>query len=402
MRRLRGPAWGLLLAAAAACSGGGPAVPVGGTPGATATGSASATPGPTTTAPASPGAVPPLALQVLGEFPSPVWVGPAPGDRDHLYLALRGGRVLRLDLSGRRLGTVLDLGDQVSGGAEQGLLSMAFDPAYPRNRRLYVSYTDRTGDSQVVAYAVVAGRAVRPQRLLAVAQPYANHNGGHLLFDRTGMLLVGLGDGGNAGDPENRAQDLTSLLGKLLRIDPRTGAAAPGNPYPQSPYVWALGLRNPWRFTLDTNGDLYLGDTGQNHLEELDVVPPSLQAGANYGWSVYEATVRFKKDQEFTPGGPVIAPALTYSHDEGGCSIVPGEVYRGRVLPWLRGRFVFGDYCAGDLLAVRRTRTGVGPVLDLDVSAPALQAFGKDGRGELLVLTVDRLARLVPGTSGDG
>lgn len=401
MRRLRGPVLGLVLAAAAACTGPSPSVPVG-QPSRLSPSATSPVASPTASPARSPGESPPLALQLLGEFPSPVWVGAAPGDPDHLHLALRGGRVLRLDAFGRRLSTVLDLGDEVGSGAEQGLLSMAFDPAYERNRRLYVSYTDRAGDSQVVAYTVVRGRAVRPQRLIAVAQPYPNNNGGHLLFDPSGMLLVGLGDGGNAGDPQNRAQDLTSLLGKLLRLDPRTGAAAPGNPYPQSPYVWALGLRNPWRFSFDTNGDLYLGDSGQNQLEELDVVPRALQAGANYGWSVYEGTVRFEQERDFTPGGPLIAPALTYPHSEGSCLVVAGEVYRGRALPWLRGRFVYGDYCAGRLLAVRRTRAGVGPVLDLGVKAPALQAFGKDGRGELLVVTVDRLARLVPGDADGG
>lgn len=353
-------------------------------------------PSPSSSTPA-PTAPPALSLQVLGSYPSPVWVGPAPGDRRHLYLVLKGGRILQLDAQGRRLATLLDVSDLVSTGGERGLLSMAFDPAYARNRRIYVNYTDKAGDTQVVAYTVVGGRAVRPQRLIAVAQPYRNHNGGLVLFDRTGMLLVGMGDGGNAGDPENRAQDLTSLLGKILRIDPRTGEPARGNPYRQSPYVWALGLRNPWRFSFDTNGDLYLGDVGQNHLEELDVVPPAQQRGANYGWSVYEGNVRFKEDAQFTPGGPVIAPALTYSHADGGCSITAGEVYRGRLIPWLRGRFVFGDYCAGDLLAVRRTPTGVGPVVDLGVRAQALQAFGRDTRGELLVLTVDTLARLVPG-----
>jgi hypothetical protein len=393
VRRLRTVAAGLaLVALAAACSSeaGSPT-----TPGPRGT---TASPAPSSAAPtsAAPTGLPPtLALEPLGQYASPVWVGPVPGDARYLFLVLKGGTVLQLDAQGQRIRTVLDLGDQVSTGGERGLLSMAFDPAYPRNGRIYVDYTDTAGDTQVVAYTVVRGKAVRPQRLLAVSQPYPNHNGGLLLFDRTGMLLVGMGDGGNAGDPENRAQDLTSLLGKILRVDPRTGNPAPGNPYPQSPYVWALGLRNPWRFSFDTNGDLYLGDVGQSHLEELDVVAPAQQAGANYGWSVYEGTVRFKEDREFTEGGPVIAPALTYSHAEGGCSITVGEVYRGADIPWLAGRFVYGDYCAGDLLAVRRTRTGVGPPVDLAVRAQALQAFGHDARGELLVLTVDTLSRLV-------
>lgn len=394
MRRPLRIAAGLALVVVVAACSSGPAT----TPTASPSGFVtSVVPAPTSprTAPATAGPTPPLALEPLGSFASPVWVGPAPGDRTHLYLVLKGGTILQLDARGRRLATVLDIQDLVSTGSEQGLLSMAFDPAYARNRRIYVDYTDKAGDTQVIAYTVVGGKAVRPQRLIALSQPYPNHNGGQLLFDRTGMLLVGMGDGGNAGDPENRAQDLGSLLGKILRLDPRTGNPAAGNPYPESPYVWALGLRNPWRFSFDTNGDLYLGDVGQNHVEELDVVPPALQRGANYGWSVYEGDARFKQDQQFTPGGPIIVPALTYSHAEGGCSIVAGEVYRGKALPWLRGRFVFGDYCEGALLAVTRTRTGVGPPVALGVQADALQAFGHDLHGELLVLTVDTLSRLV-------
>jgi glucose/arabinose dehydrogenase len=211
------------------------------------------------------------------------------------------------------------------------------------------------------------------------------------------MLLVGMGDGGNAGDPENRAQDLHSDLGKVLRIDPRTGAPAKGNPYAANRYVWALGLRNPWRFSFDTDGNLYLGDAGQKTEEELDLVPPVFQRGANYGWSVYEGDVRFKDDQEFTPGGPLIAPALTYLHSEGACSIVAGFVYRGRAIPELEGRFLYGDFCAGRLLATRKQGRVLAPPLDLDLRAEGLQAFGLDADGEVLVLTLDKLSRLVPG-----
>jgi glucose/arabinose dehydrogenase len=337
------------------------------------------------------------ALAPLGTFSSPVWVGQAPGVANRLFLVQKQGTVLELDAEGHRLGVLLDIRKLVSHGQEQGLLSMAFDPGYHVNHRLYVDYTDQHGDPQVVAYTVVNGVAIHPQVLLTVFQPYPNHNGGMLLFDRTGMLLVGMGDGGNAGDPQNRAQDLYSDLGKILRIDPRTGAGAPGNPYPQDQRVWALGLRNPWRFGFDSSGYLYVGDSGQNKLEELDVVPPAWQRGANYGWSVFEGTERFKEDQELTPGGHVIVPALTYLHSDGGCSITAGEIYRGRLFPALRGSFVYGDFCQGRIRAVRRTRTGLSLPVDLGVKAEELQAFGHDTRGELLVMTVDTLYRLVPG-----
>jgi glucose/arabinose dehydrogenase len=305
--------------------------------------------------------------------------------------------VLQLDAQGAPQRVVLDLSRQVSKGNEQGLLSIAFDPAYATNGRLYVDYTDRDGVTQVVAYTVTDGVPRSPQTLLTVEQPYANHNGGLVLFDRTGMLLVGMGDGGSAGDPADRAQDLRDDLGKILRLDPQTGAGAPGNPYPENPKVWALGLRNPWRFSFDTNGDLYVGDVGQNKLEELDVVPPADQRGANYGWSVFEGNERFKADRQFTPGGPVIAPALTYQHSEGGCSITGGEVYRGRAIPSLVGTYVFGDFCAGRLLGVRRTPSGVTPSAELGVRVDGLQAFGLDLDHELLVLSADGLWRLTPG-----
>jgi glucose/arabinose dehydrogenase len=263
--------------------------------------------------------------------------------------------------------------------------------------RIYVDYTDLQGNTRVASYAVVDGVAQQPRLLLTVTQPYPNHNGGLVLFDRTGMLLVGLGDGGNAGDPQNLAQDLSSPLGKILRIDPRTGRPAPGNPYPQNRYVWALGLRNPWRFSFDTNGDLYLGDAGQRHEEEIDLVPPVWQRGANYGWSVYEGDERFKDDQQFTPGGPLIAPALAYLHDDGACSIVAGFVYHGHAIPQLRNRFLYGDFCAGHLLATRKQGRVLAPPLDLDTRAEGLTAFGTDAHGEPLVLTLDTLYRLVPG-----
>ena len=357
-------------------------------------------PGPSSTAtplvsPTGSGSPQKFAVQSLGVFSAPVWVGPAPGDGTHLFLAERTGRVLRLDADGKPQAVVLDLTHQTSKGNERGLLSIAFDPGYATNHRMYAFFNDVAGDLKVIAYVVSGGTAGQGHELLVVNKPYANHNGGLLLFDRTGMLLVGIGDGGSAGDPGNRAQNLRSELGKILRLDPWTGAAAPGNPYRQNPKVWALGLRNPWRFSFDTNGDLYLGDIGQNRVEELDVVPPALQAGANYGWSVYEGNDRFKKGEQFTPGGPLIVPALTYLHADGGCSITGGEVYHGSALPALDGVYVFGDYCGGRLLATTRTAAGVARPWDLGVSVDALQAFGHDLAGELLVLSSDKLLRLL-------
>jgi glucose/arabinose dehydrogenase len=331
------------------------------------------------------------------EIPSTSWAGPAPGDRAHLYVASRSGTIRVLDQDNQPAGLLLDLRKQVSRGPEQGLLGVAFDPAYPKNHRLYVDFTDTTGATRVQAYTVADGVATRPQDLLTIPSPYPNHNGGHLLFDRSGMLLVGTGDGGNAGDPQNVAQAPTSLLGKLLRVDPRTGRPATGNPYPQNSYVWALGLRNPGRFVFDDKGYMYLPDVGQNKQEELDVVPPDQQRGANYGWSVYEGTQPFLTARTMTSGGPVVWPALTYSHEDGSCSIAGGDVYRGTLIPWLRGSYVYGDYCHGRLLAVRRTATGLTEPTDLGVHVDGLLGFGLDQQGELLVLSLGAVWRLVPG-----
>jgi glucose/arabinose dehydrogenase len=359
---------------------------------------ATATPTPSPSATTGPGKG--LTLDKLGTFSNPVWVGTAPGDPLHLYVAEKTGRVMQIAPDGTVIAVVLDLSKLTSHGNEQGLLSIAFDPGFATNHRFYVDYTDKTGTTQVVAYEMVDGTPRNREVLLSVPQPFENHNGGLLLFDPSGKLLVATGDGGSAGDPDNRAQDLTDNLGKLLRIEPRTehgvvaGAGVADNPFPKNKRIWAVGLRNPWRFSFDTNGDLYLGDNGQNQIEELDVVPPAYQRGANYGWSVYEGNLRYKKDVGFSTTGPVIAPAYTYLHTEGGCSITGGVVYRGHVIPALVGTYVFGDYCAGRLLIAKRTSGGVTEPERLGLKVDGLQAFGVDLDGELLVMSSDTLYRL--------
>ncbi|MCU1624572.1 MAG: hypothetical protein JWL79_3417 [Frankiales bacterium] len=355
------------------------------------------TPTPTQTATAAPTTTgTPLVLQKLGTFASPVWVGAVPGDPAHLWLAERVGRIVEITATGVTTGVVLDLTKLVSNGNEQGLLSMAFDPKFATNRHFYVDYTDADGNTKIIRYTLVNHAPHDPVQVLEEDQPYPNHNGGLILFDRTGKLLVGLGDGGSAGDPGNRAQSLGSDLGKILRIDPTTGRGLTDNPYPVNNRVWALGLRNPWRFSFDTNGDLYLGDVGQNKVEEIDVVTPKLQRGANYGWSVYEGAQLFKKDELLTLGGPLIKPAITYPHSSGGCSVTGGLVYRGRALPDLRGTYVYGDYCDGRLMGTRRTAHGLTPPVPLGVRVGGLQAFGVDRAGELLVISADTLYRLTP------
>lgn len=398
MRSLRRAAIALILGVAA-CTGGSPA------PRATGTGTPTPTPTVTPTADPQPTtSTAPLALQKLGTFASPVWVGPVPGDPGHLWLVERVGRVVEIDTAGLKTGVVLDLTKLVTKGNEQGLLSLAFDPHFTTNHWFYVDYTDVDGNTRVVRYTWKDRQPVERAQLLEEDQPYPNHNGGLLLFDRTGALLVGLGDGGSAGDPQNRAQNLGSDLGKILRINPKpcTTATAPctnqlaDNPFPTNKRVWALGLRNPWRFSFDTDGTLYIGDVGQDKVEEVDVVVPALQRGANYGWSVYEGERVYKQSESVT-GGHLVKPALTYLHSSGGCSVTGGLVYRGKALPSLVGTYVFGDYCAGKLMGSRRTAKGMTEPVQLGVRVGGLQAFGVDRNGELLVLSSDTLYRLIPG-----
>ena len=233
-------------------------------------------------------------LQRIGTFRDPVYVTAPPGDRRRVFVVEQSGRIMLL-LGGKRVQRpFLDLSGEITFGGEQGLLSMAFAPDYASSGRFYVDYTDRNGDTRIVEYRRsgrspnVANRASR-RVVLGIDQPYPNHNGGLVLFGPDGYLYIGMGDGGSAGDPENRAQNLDSLLGKILRIDPRAGSSGQYSSPPSNPFVgrdgrdeiYAYGLRNPWRFSFDRRrGDLYIGDVGQNELEEIDFARRGAARGA--------------------------------------------------------------------------------------------------------------------------
>jgi glucose/arabinose dehydrogenase len=296
-----------------------------------------------------------------------------------LYAVEQVGRI-RYFVNGRLGGTFLDIRARVVSGGEQGLLSVAFHPAYARNHRFYVDYTDRNGDTRVVEFRSRNGRAVMSsaRQLLFVKQPYANHNGGQLQFDRGGLLYVGMGDGGSGGDPGNRAQRPGERLGKILRINPlRRGARW---------QIVGLGLRNPWRFTFDrANGDLYVADVGQGSWEEIDYRPRA-QIGrlANYGWRAFEGRTRYSN----TALGPgqLVAPVHVYSHDEG-CSVSGGYVYRGRAVAAAVGRYFFGDYCSGTVWSLRIQGGRATDVRREGFTADGLTSFGEDAAGELYLAT---------------
>ena len=361
-----------------------------------------------------------IALERIGEFSSPVFLAQPRGERA-LYVVERTGRIMRAT-GGRRPEVFLDLSREVATeGSEQGLLSMAFAPDYRRTGRFYVDYTNRAGDTRVVEYERSKRDESRAdprsaRAVLKVAQPYENHNGGLVLFGRAVRgeghsarrgweLYIGLGDGGSGGDPERNGQDLGTLLGKILRIDPRRGGNEPyripaDNPFADRPgarpEILAYGLRNPWRFSFDREGGaLWIGDVGQDDQEEIDVLE-NVESGANFGWSAFEGTAEFNEDEE-APGA--IEPVLTYGR-EGGCSVTGGYVVRDRDLTSLYGRYVYGDFCVGQLRSFTAETALDGEADDdtaLGVQVPALSSFAEDTRGHVYALSLEGpVYRLVP------
>jgi glucose/arabinose dehydrogenase len=293
-----------------------------------------------------------------------------------LYVVEQDGRIVYL-VGGRVRGTFLDLRSAVVSGGEQGLLGLAFHPAYARNHRFYVNYTDRNGDTRVVEFRSRNGRGLRStaRQLLFVNQPYANHNGGEVQFGPDGRLYVGMGDGGSAGDPGNRAQNLSDRLGKLLRAN-----ATARRPSWQ---IVGYGLRNPWRFTFDSNGDLYIGDVGQGEWEEIDYRPRAqLNALANYGWNLFEGRARYR-DGTPNSAGQLVGPVAVYNHDDGSCSVTGGYVYRGGAVPSAVGRYFYGDYCSGNVWSLRISGGRAQEVRREPGRIGSLTTFGTDAAGEL-------------------
>jgi hypothetical protein len=325
----------------------------------------------------------------------PVFATSPSGDTHRLFVVEQTGRIRLLRDDVMLAAPFLDLSALVSCCGERGLLGLAFHPRYATNGFLYVYYTDSGGDTKVTRYHVSANPDVADPAsagpVLSQTQPFANHNGGMLAFGPDGYLFVGLGDGGSGGDPLNNAQNRSTLLGKILRLDVDHGApytVPAGNPFVGQagtrPEIWSLGLRNPWRFSFDRQtGELYIGDVGQNLWEEINV-EPAAGGGRNYGWRDMEGGVCYVPG--CTPTGLTL-PALTYSHSEG-CSVTGGYVYRGVDLPELSGLYLFADYCNGWVRSFRWTAAGATEVTDRPTLAPGgpISSFGQDARGELYLL----------------
>lgn len=337
----------------------------------------------------------------VGAFEEPLHVTAPPGDRRRLFVVERGGRI-RVIRGGRTLPRpFLDLSGRVSTGSEQGVLGLAFAPDYAASGRFYVHYTNRGGDTRVVEYRrssddrADAGSA---RIVFRQSQPESNHNGGQIAFGPDDLLYIGLGDGGGANDEHGargNAQDLSSLLGKILRIDPRPASGRPYRIPRSNPFVrrsgargeiYAYGLRNPWRFSFDAvTGDLTIGDVGQNAVEEIDHVSRSRAKGANFGWRPYEGDLRLRPD-ESAPGH--VRPVITRTHEAGWCSITGGVVVRDRSVPGLYGRYVFGDFCRGRVYSARFTDRGARQVRPTRLQVSSLASFGEDGRGRVYAISL--------------
>ncbi|CAN5698780.1 PQQ-dependent sugar dehydrogenase [soil metagenome] len=311
-----------------------------------------------------------------------------------LYAVEQGGRIQSLDAHGTvQPQPFLDIAERITAGGERGLLGLAFHPDYPDDGRIFVMYTAAGEGANTVSGFTVIDGLVDPasERVLVAIPDFAgNHNGGNVAFGPDGQLYVGTGDGGGGGDPQGNGQDPDALLGKILRLD----VDAPGS----APQIWALGMRNPWRFSFDREtGDLWMADVGQGAWEEIDVEPAGSGGGRNYGWNVMEGP-------ECLGGGGcdmtgLTLPVVAYTHDEG-CTVVGGYVYRGAAHPELDGTYLYGDYCSGRFWALDAQAAidgggGHVVVLDGDVS---VSSFGQDEQGEWYVtdISAGTVLRVLP------
>lgn len=337
-------------------------------------------------------------VEVANGFTEPVDIQNAGDDR--LFIVEQGGRIKILNSDFTTNATpFLNITSLVSGGSEQGLLGLAFHPDYATNGFFFVNYTKTNGDSRIARYSVdpsdpdvaLSGELT----IIEYAQPFSNHNGGGIVFGPDGYLYIGTGDGGSSGDPGNRAQNTTILLGKLLRldVDNPTGGNEYGipadNPFAGSTSnrqeIWAYGLRNPWRFSFDSDtDDLWIGDVGQQNVEEIDKAGLT-EAGLNYGWRCYEGNDPFNTTG-CPPSGDLTFPIATYSSASGtpNCSITGGYVYRGLEYPIEQGLYMAADVCSGRVFTVDQA----GSIIDWGSQGGTWVSFGEDVNNELYMADI--------------
>lgn len=355
------------------------------------------TPAPVETTPPPNAPVTSISLDLVTEgFEQPTYLTHATDER--LFITEQSGRIWII-LDGQKSSEpFLDIRQQVGSAAlEQGLLSVAFHPNYSANGYFYVNYTDRAGDTVIARYQVSEANTNRADEesemvVLAVNQPYANHNGGQIQFGPDGYLYIGMGDGGSAGDPGNNGQNPATLLGSMLRIDvdgPEPYSIPPDNPFTANnsarDETWATGLRNPWRFSFDRlNGDMYIADVGQNQWEEVNFQSFLDPGGANYGWKDLEGNHCYASEPCDTFG--LVLPVTEYSQIEGGCSVTGGYIYQGTAYPSLKGNYFFGDYCSGIVWSLFRLPDGSWQTTKLTQIRANIASFGEDAAGEIYIL----------------
>ena len=331
---------------------------------------------------------------VTNGLESPVFLTHA-GDRSgRLFVVEQPGRIRTLEQGVLLPTPFLDMTERVIFGGERGLLGLAFHPDYRRNGRFFVNYNRKSDGATVLAEyrrgSAPTAALLNERVLMVVPQPYANHNGGMVAFGPDGYLYIGRGDGGSGGDPGNRAQNPEELLGKILRIDVDSGdpyGIPSDNPFAKKggrPEIYALGLRNPWRFAFDSKtGELWAADVGQNKWEEIDLIT----RGGNYGWRVMEGAHCFDPAL-FCQTAGLMFPRLEYPHEKGRCSIIGGFIYRGRANTGLAGQYVYGDFCSGEIFSLQGTREDeVSREPQVILKTPLrISSFGEDESGELYVL----------------
>ena len=371
--------------------------------GATATATAASTESPATGQAARPG----LRLQRIGTFSNPVFLTAPPGDRSRLFVVEQGGRVV-IVRDGKKLAQpFLDVSGDISAGGERGLLSLAFAPDYAQSGLFYVYYTAKDGSVRIVEYQRASTNRAAPRSariVLSQPHPAANHNGGLIRFGPDGLLYAGLGDGGGGGDrhgARGNGQNLESLLGKILRIDPRADGRRTYTVPASNPFVnrgdarhevYAYGLRNPWRWAfVPGTRNLVIADVGQEQVEEVSIVR---SAGANLGWRVFEGRSRYSQG-ETAPGH--VPPVIQRLHSDGNCSITGGVVVRDPVLSALRGRYIFGDLCRGVIESARLRGAKARNVHATRLHVSELSSFGEDGRRRVYALSLEGpVYRIVP------
>jgi glucose/arabinose dehydrogenase len=324
-----------------------------------------------------------LRIVQVGVFDAPVYATAAPGEPTNLYVVEQGGRIRVLAGGHIRSTPFLDIHALVRSGGEQGLLSVAFDPKYRTTHRFYVDYTDVNGDTRVVQYRSNGATAIpsSAKQLLFVKDFASNHNGGQLQFGPDGRLYWGNGDGGGGGDPQHNGQTLTRPFAKIMRLN--VNVAKPR---------WTLvayGLRNPWRFSFDrVTGDLWIGDVGQDHYEEIDYLRRGTSTAANFGWNHFEGRHVYDGSTALLARGAYHAPVVEYPHALG-CSISGGYVYRGSKVPTAKGRYLYGDYCSGIVWSFRPVNGRATGLRREPFTVRGLSSFGEDASGELYLMSVD-------------